>query len=48
MQHLTPEIKATITGISMSTDVAVIPGGTTSQLQMLDVVVNKPFKDHVK
>jgi hypothetical protein len=26
----------------------VIPGGITSQLQVLDVVVNKPFTDHLK
>jgi hypothetical protein len=26
----------------------IIPGGMTSQLQVLDVVVNKPFKDHLK
>jgi hypothetical protein len=25
----------------------VIPGGMTSQLQVLDVVINKPFKDHL-
>jgi hypothetical protein len=46
--HLTPEAKATITGSSMNTDVVVIPGGMTSQLQVLDVVVNRPFKDHQK
>ena len=31
----------------MNTDVVVIPGGMTSQLQMLDVV-NRPFSDNVK
>jgi hypothetical protein len=31
-----------------NTDLVVIPGGMTSQLQALDVVVNKPFKDHLK
>jgi hypothetical protein len=46
--HLTPEVKATITGGSINTDLVVIPGGVTSQLQVLDVVVNKPFKDHLK
>ena len=28
----------------MNTDNAVIPGGMTNQLQVMDVVVNKPFK----
>jgi len=46
--HLTPEIEATVTGSSMNTDLVVIPGGMTLQLQVLDVVVNKPFKDHLK
>jgi hypothetical protein len=45
--HLTPEANATITGRSMNTDV-VIPGGMTSQLQVLDAVVNKLFKEHLK
>jgi hypothetical protein len=31
----------------MNTDIVVIPGGMTSQLQMLDVV-NKPFRENVK
>jgi hypothetical protein len=46
--NLTPEIKATVTGSSINTDIVVIPEGMTSQLQMLDVVVNKPLKDHLK
>jgi hypothetical protein len=29
----------------MKTDLAVIPGGLISALQVLDVSVNKPFKD---
>jgi hypothetical protein len=29
----------------MKTDLAVIPGGLMSALQVLDVSVNKPFKD---
>lgn len=29
-------------------DIAIIPGGLTSQLQPLDVSVNKPFKDKVR
>ena len=44
--HLTPEIKATITCSSMNTNLVIIPGGMTSQLQVL--VVNKPCKDHLK
>ena len=47
-RHLTPEMKATITGRSKNTDLAVIPGRMTSQLQVLDVVVNKLFKDQLK
>ena len=31
----------------MNTDLVIIPGGMTSQLQVLDVVVNKPFKDYL-
>lgn len=31
-----------------ATDLVVIPGGMTSQLQPLDVCLNKPFKDHVR
>jgi hypothetical protein len=46
--HLTPEVKATITGGSINTTLVVIPGGMTSQLQVLDVVVNKLFKGHLK
>jgi hypothetical protein len=41
--HVTPEIKVTITGRSMNTDLVVILGGMTSQLQVLNVV-KKPFK----
>jgi hypothetical protein len=29
-------------------DLAVIPGGMTSQIQPLDVSVNKPFKDYLR
>jgi hypothetical protein len=46
--HLTPEISATITGSSMNIYLVVIPGGMSSQLQVLDVMVNRPFKDHLK
>jgi hypothetical protein len=40
--HLTPNTKRIAK--TMKTDLAVIPGGLTSQLQPLDVSVNKPFK----
>ncbi|KAJ8358118.1 hypothetical protein AAFF_G00032710 [Aldrovandia affinis] len=32
----------------MNGDLVIIPGGMTSQLQVLDVVVNKPFKYHLR
>jgi hypothetical protein len=32
----------------METDLAVIPGGLMSVLQLLDVSVNMPFKDNVR
>jgi putative intracellular protease/amidase len=41
---LTPEIKSAVTSSFMDTDLVVIPGGITSQLQ----TINKPFKDHLK
>ena len=34
-RHLTPEIEATFTGHSMNTDLGIIPGGMTLQLQVL-------------
>jgi hypothetical protein len=40
--YLIPDIKATIS--STNTDLLVIPGGMMSQLQVLDLVVNKPFR----
>ena len=46
--HVTPEIEATVTGSYMNTDLVIIPGGMTLQLQVLDVVVNRPFKGHLK
>lgn len=45
--HTTDEVK-TLLRDEMSTDLVVIPGGMTSQLQVLDVVVNKPFKDSLR
>jgi hypothetical protein len=41
--YVTPEIKVTITGRSMNTDLTVIIWWMTSQLQVLNVVVKKPF-----
>ncbi|KAM7295706.1 pogo transposable element with KRAB domain [Ixodes scapularis] len=41
--HLTDEVKNTIR--EAKSDLVVIPGGMTSQLQPLDVCINKPFKD---
>lgn len=44
--HLTGEVKDALA--RDNTDLVVIPGGTTSQLQPLDVYRNKPFKDLVQ
>jgi hypothetical protein len=44
--HLIQQVKEEM--IKANTDLVVIPGGMTSQLQVLDVVVNKPFKDHLR
>jgi hypothetical protein len=44
--HLTPGKKATITG-SSNTDPVVVTGGMTSQMQMLNIAVNKLFRDHL-
>lgn len=44
--HLTPEVKNKLA--LQNTDLVVIPGGMTSKLQVLDVVVNKPFKDNIR
>jgi hypothetical protein len=43
--YLTQEAKGEIR--KANTDLVVIHGGMTSQLQVSDVVVNKPFKDHL-
>ena len=42
--HLTPKVKEAVRG-TFNTDMAVIPGGTTSKLQPCDVSWNRPFKD---
>jgi hypothetical protein len=44
--HLTEAVKARLR--KGNNDLAVIPGGMTSQLQPLDVSVNKPFKGYLK
>jgi hypothetical protein len=41
--HLTHEVKKEMR--KANTDLVVIPGTTTSQLQVLHVVINNPFKD---
>jgi hypothetical protein len=42
--HLTEKVK-TVASNLLNTDLVIIPGDMTSQLQVLDVVVNKAFKD---
>ena len=44
--HLMDSIKSKLK--EGNTDVAIIPGGLTSQLQPLDVSINKPFKEKVR
>lgn len=44
--HTTVDVKRQIQ--NLKTDLVIIPGGMTSQLQVLDVVVNKPFKDKLR
>ena len=45
-RHLTESVKSQVR--AMNADLVIIPGGMTSQLQVLDVVVNKPFKDNLR
>jgi hypothetical protein len=45
--HLTEKVK-TVASNQLNTDLVIIPGGMTSQLQVLHVVVNKPFKDQLR
>jgi hypothetical protein len=45
--HLTEKVK-TVASKLLNTDLVITPGGMTSQLQVLDVVLNKPFKDYVE
>ena len=44
--HLTEPVKSQVR--AMNGDLVIIPGGMSSQLQVLDVVVNKPFKDNLR
>ena len=44
--HLTDAVKTQVR--KMSGDLVIIPGGMTSPPQVLDVVVNKPFKDNLR
>lgn len=44
--HLTLPVKTKLKDVR--TELVVIPSGMTSQLQPLDVCLNKPFKDHVR
>jgi hypothetical protein len=44
--HLSEELKVKLE--RKNCDFVVIPGGMTSQLQALDVSVNKPFKDYLR
>ncbi|EEC17016.1 POGO family transposase, putative [Ixodes scapularis] len=44
--HLTPEVKTKLRNIN--SDLVVIPGGMTPELQPLDVSVNKPFKANLR
>jgi hypothetical protein len=45
--HLTEKVKTVASNI-LNMDLVIIPGGMTSQLQVLDVVFNKPFKDRLR
>ena len=44
--HKTPKIKAYLE--DNDTDLVVIPGGMTSQLQVMDVCCNRPFKQGMR
>jgi hypothetical protein len=44
--HLTQEVKGEIR--EANTELVMIPHGMMPQLQVLDVVINKPFKDHLQ
>jgi hypothetical protein len=44
--HLTQQVEEEMR--KANTDLVVIPGGMTSQLQVLYVVINKPFRNHLR
>jgi hypothetical protein len=44
--HKVPDVLKAIR--SLSCIVSILPGGSTSRIQPLDVGVNKPFKDYLK
>jgi hypothetical protein len=44
--HLIEKVK-TVASSLLNTDLVMVPGSMTSQLQVLDAVVNKPFKDRL-
>jgi hypothetical protein len=45
--HLIEKVKTVACNL-LNMDLVIIPGGMTSQLQILDVVVNKPFRDRLR
>jgi hypothetical protein len=45
--HLTEKVK-TVASNLLNMELVITPGGMTSQLQVLDVVVNKPFEDRLR
>jgi hypothetical protein len=47
-RHLAPAIETTFAGFSVNTDLVVIPGKMTSELQVLGIVVKKPLTDNLK
>jgi hypothetical protein len=44
LAYLTQKLQ-TVASNQLNTDLVIIPGGMNSQLQIVDVVVNKPLKD---
>ena len=44
--HMTADVQRAFA--ALETDVEYIPGGCTASLQVLDVGINKPFKDRIR